>query len=229
MGFTELMLKDLYVTDSDNIPEEFYGLVLPSTVLYKRAAGFFSSSALVVLGRGLKQFYYNGGNMLLLVSPQFSREDYEAIELGYKAQSDIVAQRIVEMFDIDKIAEDEGVNILAWLIYEKRLEIRVVVKKKNNHRAIFHDKFSVLIDEDGNRITFSGSMNESETAMVDNYESIEVDCSWEPEGYRRAVQREQQFDSIWNDSSDNWATISIPQAVKDSLIKNMAKKQLKLI
>lgn len=219
MGFTELMLKDLYVTDSDNIPEEFYGLVLPSTVLYKRAAGFFSSSALVVLGRGLKQFYYNGGNMLLLVSPQFSREDYEAIELGYKAQSDIVAQRIVEMFDIDKIAEDEGVNILAWLIYEKRLEIRVVVKKKNNHRAIFHDKFSVLIDEDGNRITFRGSMNESETAMVDNYESIEVDCSWEPEGYRRAVQREQQFDSIWNDSSDNWATISIPQAVKDSLIK----------
>lgn len=41
MAFTELDIKDLYVTDTDNIPEEFYGIALPHTVLYKRAAGFF--------------------------------------------------------------------------------------------------------------------------------------------------------------------------------------------
>lgn len=219
MGFTELTIKDLYVTDSDNIPEEFYGIALPKTVLYKRAAGFFSSSALATLGRGLKQFYYNGGNMRLIVSPLFSKEDYEAIELGYKAQEDIAAQRIVEMFNIDEIKDDDGANILSWLIFEKRLDIRVVVKKENNKKAIFHDKFSVLIDEEGNRITFRGSMNESETAMVDNYESIEVDCSWETEGLRRAIQREKQFDAIWDDDSNKWSTIPIPDAVKESLVQ----------
>lgn len=219
MGFTELTIKDLYVTDRDDIPEEFYGIVLPKTVLYKRAAGFFSSSALATLGRGLKNFYYNGGNMRLIVSPQFSKEDYEAIELGYKAQEDIAVQRIVEMFNIDDIKGDDGTNILSWLIYEKRLEIRVVVKKEKNRKAIFHDKFSVLIDEEGNRITFRGSMNESETAMVENYESIEVDCSWETEGLRRAIQRERQFDAIWNDNSQNWSTIPIPEAVKASLVQ----------
>lgn len=219
MGFTELSVKDLYITDSDNIPEEFYGLVLPQTVLYKRAAGFFSSSALTTLGRGLKRFYYNGGNMMLLVSPQFSKEDYEAIELGYKAQEDLAAQRVVEMFNIDDIKDDDGANILSWLIYEKRLDIKVVVQKERTKRAIFHDKFSVLIDEEGNRITFRGSMNESGTAMVDNYESIEVDCSWETVGYRRAVQRETQFDSIWKDNSNKWSTIPIPKAVQEELIK----------
>lgn len=219
MGFTELTIKDLYVTDSDDIPEEFYGIALPKTVLYKRAAGFFSSSALATLGRGLKQFYYNGGNMRLIVSPLFSKEDYEAIELGYKAQEDIAAQRIVEMFSIDEIKDDDGANILSWLIFEKRLDIRVVVKKENNKKAIFHDKFSVLIDEEGNRITFRGSMNESETAMVDNYESIEVDCSWETEGLRRAIQREKQFDAIWDDDSNKWSTIPIPDAVKESLVQ----------
>lgn len=219
MSFTELDIKDLYVTDSDDIPEDFYGLVLPHTVLYKRAAGFFSSSALEVLGRGLKDFYYQGGNMQLLVSPKFSKEDYEAIELGYKAQEDVEAQKIVEMFDIDSIQDDEGTNILAWLIYEKRLEIRVVVSKSSCTRAMFHDKFSVLIDEEENRVTFRGSMNESETAMIDNYESIEVDCSWESVGYRRAIQREQQFDSIWNSGGNKWKTKSIPQAVVDKLIQ----------
>lgn len=219
MGFTELTIKDLYVTDSDDIPEEFYGIALPKTVLYKRAAGFFSSSALATLGRGLKQFYYNGGNMRLIVSPLFSKEDYEAIELGYKAQEDIAAQRIVEMFNIDEIKDDDGANILSWLIFEKRLDIRVVIKKENNKKAIFHDKFSVLIDEEGNRITFRGSMNESETAMVDNYESIEVDCSWETEGLRRAIQREKQFDAIWDDDSNKWSTIPIPDAVKESLVQ----------
>ena len=219
MGFTELSIKDLYVTDSDNIPEEFYGIALPETVLYKRAAGFFSSSALALFGRGLSKFYYNGGSIQLLVSPEFSKEDYEAIELGYKAQEDIAAQRIVEQFNLDEIKEDDGTNILAWLIYEKRLDIQVVVKKEKNRKAIFHDKFSILIDEDENRITFRGSMNESETAMVENYESIEVDCSWESEGLRRAVQREKQFDSIWNNVSNKWSTMPIPDAVKESLIQ----------
>lgn len=225
MGFIELDIKDLYVTDSDDIPEEFYGIALPKTVLYKRAAGFFSSSALSTLGRGLKRFYYNGGNMRLLVSPIFSKEDYEAIELGYKAQEDIAAKRIVEMFNIDEIKDDDGVNILAWLIYEKRLEIRVVVNKQKNKKAIFHDKFSVLIDEEGNRITFRGSMNESETAMVDNYESIEVDCSWENEGAKRAFQREKQFDEIWDSGGQNWSTIPIPEAVKEKLV--MVKRPIK--
>lgn len=219
MAFTELDIKDLYVTDTDDIPEEFYGIALPHTVLYKRAAGFFSSSALVVLGRGLKDFYYHGGNMQLLVSPKFSKEDYEAIELGYKAREDVEAQKIVEMFDIDSIQDDEGTNILAWLIYEKRLEIRVVVNKDIKKHAMFHDKFSVLIDEDGNRITFRGSMNESETAMIENFETIEVDCSWEATGFKRAVQREQQFDSIWNAGGNKWKTKSIPQAVIDKLIQ----------
>ena len=157
--------------------------------------------------------------MRLIVSPLFSKEDYEAIELGYKAQEDIAAQRIVEMFNIDEIKDDDGANILSWLIFEKRLDIRVVVKKENNKKAIFHDKFSVLIDEEGNRITFRGSMNESETAMVDNYESIEVDCSWETEGLRRAIQREKQFDAIWDDDSNKWSTIPIPDAVKESLVQ----------
>ncbi|MCM1232543.1 MAG: DEAD/DEAH box helicase family protein [Ruminococcus flavefaciens] len=219
MSFLELCIKDLYVTDTSDIPEDFYGVVLPETILYKRAAGFFSSSALVTLGLGLKQFYYNGGKMQLLVSPNFSQEDYEAIELGYKAQEDLATQKIVEMFDIDHIEYNDGTNILAWLIYENRLEIRVVIKTRKDRKAIFHDKFSVLVDEEENRITFRGSMNESETAMVDNYESIEVDCFWEPMGYRRAFQRENQFDEIWCGKSLNWSTIPVPQAVKEALIK----------
>lgn len=92
MGFTELTIKDLYVTDSDDIPEEFYGIALPKTVLYKRAAGFFSSSALATLGRGLKQFYYNGGNMRLIVSPLFSKEDYNVKELCEKYDANIVCR-----------------------------------------------------------------------------------------------------------------------------------------
>ena len=32
MGFTELTIKDLYVTDSDDIPEEFYGIALPKKI-----------------------------------------------------------------------------------------------------------------------------------------------------------------------------------------------------
>jgi len=218
MSFIDLDIKDLYVTDTDDIPDEFYNEVLPEAVIYKRAAGFFSSSALVSVGKGLREFYYNGGRMKLLISPEFSEEDYIAIDNGYKAKKDLAIQKIVEAFDIDKFSKDDGCNLLAWLIYENRLDIQVVVRKDKKKIGIFHDKFSVLIDEDGNKVTFRGSMNESETGYVANYESIEVDFSWDKNGIKRVTQREIQFDEIWKNNGNKWETVEFPQAIIDKII-----------
>lgn len=218
MSLKELKVKDLYQTDSDSIPDEFYNMVLPEAVLYKRAAGFFSSSSFITIGRGIKPFYQNGGKMQLLVSPMFSLEDYEAICNGIKAKEDLAVQRILESFDIDSILDDEGCNILAWLIYEERLEIRVVVRRDNKPIGIFHDKFSIIEDLDDNKISFRGSMNEGVTAFVNNFETIEVDTSWD-EGSKRTIQRIGQFESIWENKGLQWKTLDFPEAIKEELIK----------
>ncbi|HEY5557525.1 DEAD/DEAH box helicase family protein [Acetobacterium sp.] len=217
MSFKELDIKDCYQTDSSNIPEDFYNQVFPQSVIYKRAAGFFSSSSFVTFGKSLKQFYLNGGKMQMLVSPQFSKEDYEAICSGIKAKEDVAIQRIIEAFDIDSILEYEGSNILAWLIYEDRLEIKIVVRRDNKPIGIFHDKFSIIADFENNMISFRGSMNEGVTAFVSNFETIEVDTSWDNSS-KRTSQRLEQFETIWESQGQQWKTLDFPEAIKEDLI-----------
>ncbi len=218
MSFKNLAIKDTYITEKNDIPNEFYNVVLPESVLYKRAAGFFSSSALISISKGLQQFYYNGGTIQLIVSPIFSKEDYEAIEKGYQARADKITEALIKNFNIEDIKNDDGCNFLAWLIYENRLEIKIVTRKDNNY-GIFHDKFLILYDEEGNKISSRGSSNESRTAFEDNYETIEVDFSWDTSRYNRTKQRETQFDEIWYGNNSQWITSDFPEAIKRQLIQ----------
>lgn len=58
----------------------------------------------------------------------------------------------------------------------------------------------IIEDADGNKVAFSGSMNESSTAMSLNYETIDVFRSWYDEGESERVRlKENAFYSIWSD------------------------------
>ena len=43
---------------------------------------------------------------------------------------------------------------------------------------MYHEKMGLIEDIEGNIVAFSGSMNETDTAIHDNYEAIDVFCSW---------------------------------------------------
>ena len=60
MDFTSLTLQFRYRTgDSTALPQDFYKDVLPRTVEYNRAVGFFSSSSFVELADGIKSLISN--------------------------------------------------------------------------------------------------------------------------------------------------------------------------
>ena len=50
---------------------------------------------------------------------------------------------------------------------------------KNDKNSIANNYIiDIMEDKDGNHVAFSGSMNESMTAMSINYETIDVFCDW---------------------------------------------------
>ena len=84
MGYEELDIQRNYKTNKNDIVKEFYLPVLKKSVLYKRAVGFFSSTALVELSKGISGLVKNGGKIKFIVSPLLSAEDIEAISKGYE-------------------------------------------------------------------------------------------------------------------------------------------------
>ena len=70
--------------------------------------------------------------------------------------------------------------------------------------AFFRDQLMSLhthhnigrFDADNNIIAFSGSTNESETAFVDNYEVMDVYCSWQSSFEEKKVAQKELADAL---------------------------------
>ena len=90
MSLLDIPVKSEYRTFMDNIAADFYVPLLSSGVLYRRAVGFFSSSVLVQISRGVERLAANGGIIQIVASPHLSKSDIEAIRRGYERREEIV-------------------------------------------------------------------------------------------------------------------------------------------
>jgi len=203
----------------DNISKEFYVPLLKETVLYKRAVGYFSSSALAEISKGITYLIENGGTIQLVASPHLTADDIEAIEKGYELREKVIEKALLSTLTQPRdYFEKSRLNLLANLIADGKLDIKIAFIEKNKSLGMYHEKMGLLYDENGNVVAFSGSMNETGAAMVSNYETIDVFCSWTND-CDRVVAKEQAFSSIWNNREPNVQIINFPNVRKVFLEK----------
>ena len=218
MGFQDIEIKKEYRSLLDNVARDFYIPILASATKYQRAVGFFCSSVLVEISKGVSALAQNGGKIQLIASPYLSDEDVAAIKSGYEQRDEIVKNAIRrEMKDGKNKFEIARLNLLANLIADGVLDIKIAFTENQKRMGMYHEKMGIFTDANGNRIAFSGSMNESATALTINYETIDVFCSWKGES-DRVQAKENAFASIWNDCEPNIKIIEFPE-LKDEIIQ----------
>lgn len=222
MNFTELTIKTEYRSPRDNVVEQFFLPVLECSISYKRSVGFFSSTALIKISKGITPLVKNGGKIELVASPYLSEEDKEAIRRGYDNRLKIIEKTLLKnLTEPDNTPfASERLNLLACLIENGVLDIKIAFTDDGNSVGMYHEKLGLLEDKEGNKIAFSGSMNESGVAMNQNYEIIDVFCDWKSEGEKaRVVQKEEAFARIWGNCDSKLKVISFPAINKAILDK----------
>lgn len=218
MGYSELSLQRRYKTNTSDIVREFYVPVLKQSVLYKRAVGFFSSTALIELSKGIAGLIQNGGKIQFIVSPLLSQEDIDSIQRGYDEREIIKNSLEREMREPQNDSEAERLNWLAYLIASGRLEIKVAFTPPQKATGMYHEKIGVLFDDQGERIAFTGSLNETVNAFHNNYESIVVFSSLTQEDCQRVHDIESDFDSLWANREPNVTVLEFPRVLKERLV-----------
>lgn len=219
MSFQELDIKKEYRSLLDSVAKDFYIPLLSQAVKYQRAVGFFSSSSLVEISKGISELAKNGGKIQLVASPYLSDEDVEAIKSGYAMRDQVVKEAIRrEMTEGKTPFEKARLNLLANLISDNILDIKIAFTEDSDRMGMYHEKMGIITDAEGNRVAFAGSMNESATAMTLNYETIDVFCSWKGEE-DRVIAKENAFASIWNDTEPNIKIIDFPELKQEIIEK----------
>lgn len=199
MSFQDLQIKTEYRSLQDDVVRDFYTPILDQSTSYKRAVGFFSSSALIELTLGLEGLIRNNGKIELIASPRLSEDDIAAIEDGYERKEKIIEESLMrELKNPAGRFEEARLNLLSNLIAAGSLEIKIAFLEKDNRIGMFHEKMGLMYDSENNIIAFTGSMNESANAFSNNYESIDVFTSWSQDR-DRAYAKEIAFNNMWND------------------------------
>ena len=217
MALQDLKLEVSYESDEskDQLLDNFYIPVLECANRYYRIAGFFSSSSLIVAARGIEGLINNGGKMYLLVSPELSDEDYQTI-----IEHDQISENSKMFSDLDfDSMPHENLQALAWLLDEGRLEIKIVVGLKSKN-SLFHQKVGIVFDDSGDILSFSGSINETAQAWINNIEEFKVFRSWE-HGQIDYLQSDlNKFLLYWKNEKEGIAKVyEVPEAIKERIIK----------
>ena len=223
MSLRDVEIKNEYRSLIDNVVSDFYIPLLKQAVSYKRAVGFFSSTALVEISKGLAGLIENGGTVQLVASPYLSDDDISAMKKGYELREKVIENALMrELCEPVNEFEKERLNLLANLIADGVLDIKIALTEQNGQYGMYHEKMGLILDAYGNKVAFSGSMNESATAMSVNYETIDVFCSWNED--ERVSVKENAFTSIWNDSEPNIQTIDFPK-LKEEIIERFKRSK----
>lgn len=212
----DIPIKNEYRSLIDDVVKDFYVPLLENSVLYQRAVGFFSSSALTMIAKGVEGLVRNNGKIQVIASPKLSISDIEEIRKGYEVRKVIENSLIRELNNIDSSSEIEKLSFIARLVADGVLDIKIAFLTTKNEIAMYHEKMGLITDEKGNTVAFSGSMNESENAFRGNYESFDTFCSWTNDS-ERVFQKQMAFKAIWEDYEPGVETIEFPVAVKNRL------------
>lgn len=226
MSLKDIEIKFEYRSLIDNIAKDFYIPLLNESISYKRAVGFFSSSSLIEISKGISGLIRNGGKIKVLASPNLSEEDINAIRKGYKKREEVIKNSLIkELKDPINEYQKNKLNYLSNLIESQLLDIKIVVTKTNNIIAgMYHEKVGIIEDSSGNKIAFSGSMNESANAFFSNYETIDVFKSWTDDS-DRVIKKEEAFDSIWSNIEPSVETYEFKD-ITDTFIKKYKTKNI---
>lgn len=207
-------VKTEYRSLIDNVVQDFYVPLLHDAVSYKRAVGFFSSTSLIEISKGIAEMARHGGKIQIVASPYLSEEDIDAIKKGYADRDEIIETALLNQLSDEHTDyySMERLNLLANLIANGILDIRIAYTEGKNGIGMYHEKMGLIEDANGNKVAFSGSMNESATAMSINYETIDVFRSWISETEKeRVTLKENAFYSIWNDCEPNIYVMEFPK------------------
>lgn len=176
--------------------------------------GFFTSHCLSQIAPGLVSLIDRNVKARLLVSPELSSEDRDAIERGLRDPASVIDSFMIELLRQPSDALGaHAADCLAYLVANDTLDIRCVLME----RGMFHKKLWLL--SDGNTTAaVHGSGNLTTRGLLVNGEQMTVDRPWldGDSASRRVDDLAASFELEWNNKKPDRLTIS-PHQLLDLL------------
>ena len=219
-----------YTPDDGDLVKLFYLPALQDGKRYDRLTGYFSAGALALAARGIEGLVRNEGRMRLIVGCTLEPAEIAAIHEGAELRGR-VAEHLRRWPLKPEDGEDlDALELLAWMVANGHLDVKVAVPTDEHGRpvtesALFHEKTGIIEDTNGDRIAWTGSLNETASGWQYNWETINVFTSWESDR-GRVEGEENNFEHLWANRRKRARVLEVPDAVRENLLTFSPKEGL---
>ncbi|MCY4424518.1 MAG: DEAD/DEAH box helicase family protein [Acidimicrobiaceae bacterium] len=209
-------VRPTYEIPDDDLVGEILNPALRSADDARVSAGFFTSRCLAQIAGGLAAFINDSDAILdLMVSPEISEEDREAIRRGIREPEVVIAEALQRLFVeahlSDSAVQRHTVDTLAYLVASGRLRLRVVIME----RGMYHKKIWLFRAGD-EWLAVHGSGNATERGLLVNGEQMSIDRAWQdgPRSEARVQIFLEQWDRQWENLHPTALTVEVSQALE---------------
>lgn len=210
------MLKDCdwsidrdYKTGSENEPLQFYLDGLANSNEFNLLLGYFSSAAINLLSVGFATFISKGGKMRMVINHLLSAQDKEAIEKANQKSINKIFD-LTDVVSLERALDEYDTHFfecLAYLIAEKRIEIKVI--KPKNGKGIAHYKSGVFSDGQ-DYIGYKASCNFTLYGLSENLEELEAFLSWENGRSNKLIKKQLKLiDDYFTEKNEDVEYVSV--------------------
>ena len=210
----------VYRNRFNDFDKDFFIPSYKESIKVNRGVGYFSLESLVLSFEGIIKYAKNDGHINLICNPELTDEDVEKIKKGIALNSMHVTDILKKKVEMYEASTDDALklDIICNMISAGKIVIKIAYMPV----GIYHEKFGIFFDEDGNKVYFNGSANETSNAKLRNMESFTVSVSWN--GNEESIQNEcNYFDELWKNQVDGIETFSFPEAVEEKIFEKYKK------
>ena len=203
----DLIIYKSYTSKENNISEEFLNPTLSVASLYYRVSAYYSPHSLRSIAEGLSNMMSNNARVRMIISFFVSEQDYEAFMRGTKDSKDYLESNFVNnKEELKRLMIEDSVEAFSTLVASGRIQMKFILSSQ----GIFHEKYGIIFDSNGDFIGFSGSMNETFDGLTLNFEKIKVFKSWVEEEKEYIAPDIEEFEKYWNGNVDGCIVQDLP-------------------
>ena len=214
-------LKATYENGEDNIGKDFIRPCLKECIAYRRGTAFFSSSSLKAYADALNHIVEDKVRIEILCSPVITDEgllrtlndnlsEEERLNTIQKYQEHFILKVITKFKEDPDNRSRERSALLAYLIANDLLVIKTAIRKSagwpdpwpteeevDKFAQLYHVKRGYFVFQDGKKIAFDGSFNETDSGHKHNTETANVYKDWVDRDEFRARNIIEKVDRDW--------------------------------
>jgi len=112
--------------------------------------------------------------------------------------------------------------MLGWMVKNNLLEMKIAVVQN----GVEHQKIGILEDSNSDKISFSGSDNETVQGWLRNDEQFHVFCDWKEGDRAHLLPDVDRFNCLWQDKGKKVRVYNVSDAFKMGLIRNAPSDEL---